>query len=131
MGFRFGPLPLILRVIARKILHAMVHPDSLPVLPWRARHTRTPSDLTGHAVIISPAQPSSTFSRKDGRIGVSRVDSRAPAVTLDEAAIAGAVAGLGIAASSMPREEIENGSLVHVLPDWDFGIDPGDQLRCS
>ena len=42
-------------------------------------------------------------------------------VTLDEAAIASAVAGLGIAASSMPREEIENGSLVHILPDWDFG----------
>jgi DNA-binding transcriptional LysR family regulator len=42
-------------------------------------------------------------------------------VTQDEAAIAGAVAGPGVAASSMPREEIENGSLVHVLPDWDLG----------
>jgi DNA-binding transcriptional LysR family regulator len=120
VGFRFGRLPDS-SAIARKILHAPRILTASPSYLGERGTPTTPSDLTDHAVIIGPAQPSPTFSFcKDGRIGSVRVGSQL-AVTLDEAAIASAVAGLGIAASSMPREEIENGSLVHILPDWDFG----------
>ena len=51
-----------------------------------------------------------------------RVDSQL-AITINEGAMARAVAGLGIAASSenSAREELDAGKLVRMLPDWDFG----------
>src|ERR1700727_3950213 len=120
VGFRFGRLPDS-SAIARTLLHAPRILTASPSYLGERGTPTTPSALTDHAVIIRPAQPSPTFSFcKDGRIGSVRVDSQL-AVTLDEAAIAGAVAGLGIASSSMPREEIEHGSLVHSLPDWGVG----------
>ena len=82
-----------------------------------------PSDLAHHAVIIGPAHLSPSFSfRKDGRVASVRVESRL-AVTINEGAIAGAKAGLGIVASSLnsARAELESGALVRVLSDWDFG----------
>lgn len=47
------------------------------------------------------------------------------AITINEGATAGAVAGLRIAASSenSTRAELEAGELVRVLPDWDFRLD--------
>ena len=97
----------------------MASPDYL-----RERGTPTvPSELAQHSVIIGPAHPSPTFSfRKDGRVASVRVDSQL-AITINEGATASAVAGLGIAASSenSARAELEAGTLVRVLPDWDFG----------
>jgi DNA-binding transcriptional LysR family regulator len=81
----------------------------------------TPSDLAGHAVIIGPAHSSPVFSfRKDGRLASVHVDSQL-AVTLNEGAIASALAGLGIAATPPPQAELQSGALVCVLPDWDLG----------
>src|SRR5262249_28374506 len=83
----------------------------------------TPSDLADHAVIIGPAHLSPTFSfRKDGRVASVRVQSQL-AVTIIEGAIAGAKAGLGMLAASLisAKAELESGTLVRILPDWDFG----------
>lgn len=84
---------------------------------------KAPSDLAHHSVIIGPAHCSPTFCfRKDGRIASVRVDSQL-AVTINEGATAGAVAGLGIAASSenSARTGLEAGKFLRVLSDWDFG----------
>ena len=97
----------------------MASPDYL-----RERGTPTvPSELAQHSVIIGPAHPAPTFTfRKDGRVASVRVDGQL-AITINEGATASAVAGLGIAASSenSARAELEAGTLVRVLPDWDFG----------
>lgn len=82
-----------------------------------------PSDLAQHAMIIGPAHLSPTFSfSKDGRVASVRVKSQLT-VTINEGAIAGAKAGLGIVAVALnsARAELDSGTLVRVLPDWDFG----------
>ncbi|MDL2410952.1 LysR family transcriptional regulator, partial [Rhizobium calliandrae] len=59
-----------------------------------------------------------TFSfRKDGRVASVRIDGQL-AITINEGAVASAVIGLGIAASSetSARAELEAGVLVRVLP---------------
>jgi DNA-binding transcriptional LysR family regulator len=92
---------------------------------YLARHGTpcSPSELADQALILGPAHPSPTLAcRKDGRLVSVQVDSRL-AVTIDEGAIASAVAGLGIAVSCMvsARDALDAGALVRVLPDWDLG----------
>ncbi|MBZ9894590.1 MULTISPECIES: LysR family transcriptional regulator [unclassified Mesorhizobium] len=122
VSFQFGPLPDS-SATARKLIH---QPRILTASPeyLRKRGAPTmPSDLAHHSVIISPAHPSPTFSfRKAGRITTVRVDSQLD-ITTNEVAVASAVAGLGIAASSenSVRPELETGRLLRVLADWDFG----------
>ena len=122
VSFQFGVLPDSSATV-RKLLH---QPRILTASPGYLRERGTPtrpSDLAHHSVILSPAHLSPTFSfRKDGRVTSVRVDSQL-AISINEGAIASAVAGLGIAASSEKSAlaEIETGELVRVLPDWDFG----------
>jgi DNA-binding transcriptional LysR family regulator len=122
VAFRFGPLPDS-SAVARKIFDA---PRVLVAAPFYLVERGTPnmpSDLAQHAMIVGPAQLSPTLSfRKDGRLASVRVDSQLT-VTINEGAIAGAVAGLGITVSSMieVRHALSSGALVRVLPDWDCG----------
>ncbi|CAN7754344.1 LysR family transcriptional regulator [Rhizobium sp. LjRoot258] len=122
VSFQFGELPDSSAML-RKLIH---QPRILTASPdyLRERGTPTmPSDLAHHSVIISPAHPSPTFSfGKDGRVTTVRVDNQL-AITINEGAVASAVAGLGIAASSLNsvRTELESGALVRILSDWDFG----------
>ncbi|MGO8533690.1 LysR family transcriptional regulator [Rhizobium ruizarguesonis] len=122
VSFQFGVLPDS-SLTLRKLVH---YPRILTASPdyLRERGTPTmPSDLANHSMIISPAHSSSTFSfRKDGRVTSVRVDCQL-AVNINEGAIASAIAGLGIAASSetSARPELEAGELVQVMSDWDFG----------
>jgi DNA-binding transcriptional LysR family regulator len=122
ISFQFGTLPDS-SAIARKLIN---QPRILTASPGYLRERGTPtipSDLAHHWVILSPSHPSPTFTfRRDGRITSVRVDS-ALSITTNEVATAGAVAGLGIAASSegSARAELESGQLVRVLADWDFG----------
>jgi DNA-binding transcriptional LysR family regulator len=84
---------------------------------------KTPTDLSTHTVISRPGDGGPTWSfRKHGRVASVRVAGRL-AVTLNEAAIAASVAGLGIVSTSLwaCREEITSGALVQLLPDWDIG----------
>ncbi len=122
VSFQFGERPDSSATV-RKIIHqprvltaspAYLHEHGVPSIP---------SDLSHHSVILSPAHPSPNFSlRKDGRSVSVRVDSQL-VVTINEGAIASAVAGLGIAVSSesSARTELDAGTLVQLLPDWDFG----------
>jgi DNA-binding transcriptional LysR family regulator len=122
VSFQFGPLADS-SATARKVLN---QPKILTASPdyLRERGTPTiPSDLAQHSMIFSPAHTLPTFSfRKDGRVVSVRVEGQLSS-TINEGAIASAVAGLGIAASSetSARAELEAGDLVRLLPDWDFG----------
>jgi DNA-binding transcriptional LysR family regulator len=122
VAFRFGPLPDS-TAIARKILDAPRVLSAAPSYLAERGTPKMPSDLLHHAVIIGPAHLSPTLSlRKDGRLASVRVDSQLT-VTINEGVVASAIAGLGIAASSITsvRHAIQGGTLVRVLPDWDFG----------
>jgi DNA-binding transcriptional LysR family regulator len=84
---------------------------------------KTPADLSMHTVIARPAGGGPNWSfRKHGRVTSVRVASRL-AVTLNEGAIAAAVAGLGIVSTSLwsCRKELTRGALVQVLADWEMG----------
>jgi DNA-binding transcriptional LysR family regulator len=81
----------------------------------------TPESLANHQVIVGPigvGLDSCTFQR-NGRTTTVRVEGRLT-TSVNQGAIAGAVASLGIAAVALwnCRAEIESGALVQVLPDW-------------
>ena len=94
-----------------------------PAYLKRAGVPQAPADLAAHSVIVGPSRlgPAWTF-RKDGKATSVRVSGRL-AATVNEVATAAAVAGLGIISMSSVgcRREIEEGSLVRVLADWDMG----------
>src|SRR5262249_33494761 len=122
VSFQFGALPDS-SATARKVIHQARILTASPMYLAEHGHPTVPSDLAQHSVITSPAHPSPTFSfRKDGRVVSVRVESELT-ININECAIASAVAGLGVAASSegSVQKELESGALVHVLPDWDFG----------
>jgi DNA-binding transcriptional LysR family regulator len=84
---------------------------------------KTPADLSMHTVIARPGGGSPNWSfRKHGRVASVQVAGRL-AVTLNEGAIAAAVAGLGIVSTSLwsCREELMRGALVQILADWEMG----------
>ena len=122
VGLRFGSLPdstAVASLIAAWPRMIVASPAYLT----RAGVPLTPADLALHSVIVGPSRlgPAWTF-RKEGKTTSVRVDGRLTA-TVNEIATAAAVAGLGLAsmASVGCRSEIEKGSLVPVLPDWDMG----------
>ncbi len=80
----------------------------------------TPADLSAHMIVAGPLGfgVSWTFTNGDRHVSVKlegRVSTR-----LNEAAIASAVAGLGLVATDVTDivREVESGALVVVLPDW-------------
>jgi DNA-binding transcriptional LysR family regulator len=80
-----------------------------------------PADLATHAAIVGPAGTSTgTWSfQKDGQTVSVRISSRF-AVSVNEAAVAAAVAGIGVVTTALwgCRAELANGSLVRLLADW-------------
>jgi DNA-binding transcriptional LysR family regulator len=84
---------------------------------------RAPADLAAHAVILGPPGRRQAWSfRKDGKTTSVRVDGRLTA-TVNEVSTAAAVAGMGIVAMALVgcRKEIEDGTLLRILSDWDMG----------
>ena len=108
------------RVIARTHRLIAASPAYL-----KARGTpKVPADLSAHAAIVGPAGTSAgtwTF-QKDSQSVAVRIDSRLT-VSANEAAVAAAVAGLGIVTTALwgCRAELASGSLVRLLPDWSMG----------
>lgn len=91
----------------------------------KARGTpRTPADLAAHAAIVGPAGTSAgTWSfEKDGQSVTVRISSRLT-VSVNEAAVAAAVAGIGVVTTALwgCRAELAHGSLIQLLPDWKMG----------
>jgi len=85
---------------------------------------KTPGDLANHAAIIGPAGtgPDGWSFERDGRTVSVRVEGRVTA-TVNEGAIAAAVAGLGIVSTGSLgcAAELASGALVEILKDWKMG----------
>jgi DNA-binding transcriptional LysR family regulator len=122
VGLRFGSLSDS-SAVARRIAAWPRVIVASPAFLKRSGVPRTPADLAAHSVIVGPSRlgPAWTF-RKDGKATSVRVSGRLTA-TVNEVATAAAVAGLGLASMAIVgcRTEIEKGSLVRVLSDWDMG----------
>jgi DNA-binding transcriptional LysR family regulator len=119
LAFRLGTLTKA-TIIARKLGQGSrlvaASPDYLRSVPL----PESPSDLAAHVVILGPGLGPDAWSfTKSGRRLSVRVEGRL-SVDANEAAIAAAVAGLGLTVTSLwaCRAELERGDLVRVLPDW-------------
>ena len=90
----------------------------------RAGVPRTPEELAAHRAITGAAGDGSdwTFSRAGHEDVTVRVEGRVSA-NQAEAAVAAAVAGLGLVATTREgcRAELESGRLVELLPEWERG----------
>ena len=120
VALRLGPLPDS-SVVARKLAQA---PRLLVASPAYLRlrgRPRNPGDLAAHAVIIGPGGtgPNTWSLTKNGRRTSVQVEGRIRTAA-NEGATAGAVAGLGLAVTSLwgCRAELERGDLEKVMADW-------------
>jgi DNA-binding transcriptional LysR family regulator len=122
IALRFGALDdstAVARLIAVYPVLIVAAPSYLAA----AGTPTSPAELAAHASIGAAVRGGQNWSfRKDDQTVSVRVESRISA-TAHEARIAAAVAGLGIAFTSIGgcRAELQAGTLVHVLPDWDTG----------
>jgi DNA-binding transcriptional LysR family regulator len=93
-----------------------------PVYLANAPRLDTPADLAAHTVIVGPQGVSDWSFRKGGTATSVRIDGRLKIPAL-EGALTAATIGMGVvmATAAAIRRELENGSLVQVLPDWDMG----------
>jgi DNA-binding transcriptional LysR family regulator len=123
IAFRMGA-PSHLDAVVRKVgtNHRLL--AAAPSYLEQAGVPRTPDDLSGHALIIGPAGQGAqgwTF-RRAGQTQVPHCDGR---YVLDstEAATSAAVNGLGIVSTGdlACQTELQQGSLVRVLRDWEMG----------
>lgn len=120
VGLRFGALPDSTATARRIAVWPRVLAAS-PAYLARAGMPRVPADLASHSVIVGPAHQGWSFA-KDGKTVAMRLEGRL-AVTLNEVSTEAAVAGLGIVSMTLMgcRREMEAGTLVRLLPDWDMG----------
>ena len=123
IALRFGALPSS-SAVARRILTTPRVIVASPGYLARAGTPRAPEDLTTHRAIIGVSGLGAgwTFSRPGHDDVTVRLDGQVMA-NQNEAAVAAAVAGLGIVAMTREgcRAELESGALVELLPDWHRG----------
>jgi DNA-binding transcriptional LysR family regulator len=89
----------------------------------RAGSIKNPDELARHPVMIgSPNTDGVCSFERDGQFVSLRVDAPLTG-NIRDAAVAAAVAGLGIVACSLwgCRAELKSGALVRILKEWDMG----------
>ena len=123
VAVRFGPLSDS-SMTARKLLDTPRLVAASPAYLEKAGTPRVPSDLATHKIILGPSSAGSvgwTF-KKGGKTTSVKVEGQLR-FTVNEGTTAAAVAGLGIVSGSLAgcRSELENGTLVQLLPDWTIG----------
>lgn len=95
-----------------------------PAYLERTGTPKRPADLSAHALILGPSgmRPDGWAFRSQGKSVSIRLDG-ALNISVNEAAITAAVAGLGIASTSTwgCSQELQRGDLVRVLADWEMG----------
>lgn len=81
----------------------------------------SPFDVEGHAVIVGPTSaPSTAWAfKREGEMVTIRITPKVT-VNVNDAAVAAAVQGLGVAMASILacQAELQDGSLVQILADW-------------
>jgi DNA-binding transcriptional LysR family regulator len=119
VALRLGPLPdssARSRSLGTLPRMMMASPGYLS----RVGTPKQPADLAHHRIITGPgSQPASWTLRRGAQVETVRLEGHVRS-TLNEGAIAAAVAGLGIMLTGAPGESVElkNGALVQVLPQW-------------
>ena len=123
VAIRFGELPdssLIARKIGETPRMILASPDYLA----KAGTPQSPADLLDHKVILGPSGRGSAGWRfkRNGKSQSIRVKSQIM-VSVNEAATAAALAGLGIITTSYwgCKQELDSGKLVRLLPKWEIG----------
>lgn len=122
IALRFGPLPDS-NALAKRIGSTPRVVVAAPSYLERAGVPQVPADLATHSVIVGPSITGHVWSfRHEGTAFSVRVDGKL-SVSVNEVSTVAAVAGLGIVSMSLAGciNEIEEGSLVRVLPEWDMG----------
>jgi len=122
VALRLGSLPDS-SVVARKLAEAPRVLAASPAYLARRGRPRSPGELASHAVIIGPGGPNAWTFKKSGQTQSLRVEGQLM-TAVNEGAVAGAVAGLGITLTSLwgCRAEIERGDLSRIMEDW--AMDP-------
>lgn len=90
----------------------------------RAGRIKNPDELARHPVMIgSPDTDGVCSFERDGQVVSLRVDAPLTG-NIRDAAVAAAVAGLGVVACSLwgCRAELRSGALVRILKEWDMGV---------
>jgi len=123
VALRFGELTDSSAVARRILTTPRVIAASRAYLA-RAGIPRTPEDLATHRAVIGVigTGPGWTFKRAGHEDVTVRLDGQVMA-NQNEAAVAAAVAGMGIVSTTREgcRAELESGALVELLPEWDRG----------
>ncbi|GJG93084.1 LysR family transcriptional regulator [Cupriavidus pauculus] len=121
VALRFGTLADS-SATARKIgvSHRML--VASPAYLERAGVPATPAELPSHSIIVGPAALAGFTFQREGREASVHLKGRL-VVNVNEAAATAAIAGLGIACLGRwgCREEVSQGTLVQILPDWSLG----------
>jgi DNA-binding transcriptional LysR family regulator len=85
---------------------------------------KVPADLAAHATIVGPAgtKDGRWSFQKDGQSVSVHIDSRL-SISVNEGAVAAAVAGMGVVTTALwgCRAELASGSLIRLLSDWTMG----------
>ena len=109
--------------VARKIGMAHRILAASPAYLFKAGTPGSPSDLSGHSLIVGPAGRGAEgwAFRKGSKVESVNVEGR---IILNgaEGAVVATVAGLGIVSSGFfgMLRELQSGELVQVLPDWEM-----------
>ena len=123
VALRFGAMSDS-SAVARKLMSTPRVIAASPAYLRRAGTPRVPEDLAAHRAIIGVIGRGSgwTFSRAGHEDATVRMEGQVSA-NQNEAAVAAAVAGLGIVATTREgcRAELESGLLVELLPEWERG----------
>lgn len=123
VAIRFGELPDS-TMTARKIGASPRMVIASPAYLEKAGTPTTPADLANHKIVVGPSgmgMTGWTFT-KNGKTTSVRVENQIT-VSVNEAATAAALAGLGVVTTSYwgCREEIESGRLIQLFPNWEIG----------
>ncbi len=123
VALRFGTMADS-NAVARKIMSTPRVIAASPAYLERAGVPRTPAELSSHRAIIGVTGIGSgwAFSRPGHDDVTVRIDGQVMA-NQNEAAVAAAVAGLGIVATTRAGcgDELRSGALVELLPEWNRG----------
>jgi DNA-binding transcriptional LysR family regulator len=122
VALRFGPLQDS-SAMAKRIGSTPRIIAAAPGYLKRAGTPQVPADLANHSVIVGPSIAGHVWSfRHEGTAFSVRVDGRL-SVSVNEVSTVAAVAEMGIISMSLAgcAQEIEDGTLVRLLPEWDMG----------
>jgi DNA-binding transcriptional LysR family regulator len=121
VAIRLGPLPDS-SAVARKITSLQRIIAASPAYLEANGVPDSPSELAFHQVISGPTGTSGGWSfTKGGQTASVKLKSQL-SVSVNEGAVAAAVAGLGIVCTGMSYAlpEVAQGTLVRLLPDWEM-----------